>query len=309
MKGFKVYNKDFQCRNFQYEIGKEYLHSGEISVCHSGFHFCEKLIDCFSYYDFDPKNKVSHVEATGKVITERNKSVTSQILIGDEISWQQVLELVNIGTGNTGKSNSGNMNSGDCNSGDMNSGDWNSGNMNSGDMNSGDMNSGDRNSGDRNSGSSNSGNVNSGWRCTGDWNSGNRNSGNMNSGNMNSGDCNSGDWNECNNESGYFNTENGNVRLFNKDSGMTNEEFYSRYRIPRCLHFALTVWINSKKMTAEEKKDNPKHETSGGYLKTMGYKESATKSISGASDNDKQLIRNLPNYDADVFEELFGIRI
>ena len=234
MKGFKVYNKDFQCRNFQYEIGKEYLHSGEISVCHSGFHFCEKLIDCFSYYDFDPKNKVSHVEATGKVITERNKSVTSQILIGDEISWQQVMELVNIGTGNTGKSNSGNMNSGDCNSGD---------------------------------------------------------------------------WNECNNESGYFNTENGNVRLFNKDSGMTNEEFYSRYRIPRCLHFALTVWINSKKMTAEEKKDNPKHETSGGYLKTMGYKESATKSISGASDNDKQLIRNLPNYDADVFEELFGIRI
>lgn len=161
MKGYKVFNPDWTCRGFQYEVGKTYEHSGDIEPCNKGFHFCEKAIDCFNYYSFDSNNKVAEVEAIGKVKTDRNKSVTDKIKIVREITWYELLDMVNIGRCNTGKGNSGDCNSGNYNSGNYNSGDWNSGNYNSGDCNSGNRNSGNCNSGD-----CNSGNYNSGFFCS-----------------------------------------------------------------------------------------------------------------------------------------------
>ena len=127
MKGYKVFNSDWTCRGFQYEVGKTYEHEGEISPCNSGFHFCEKAADCFNYYPFNSNNRVAEVEALGEIKTDGNKSVTNKIKIVRELSWHEVLELVNTGKDNTGKKNTGNYNSGDCNSGNFNSGDCNSG--------------------------------------------------------------------------------------------------------------------------------------------------------------------------------------
>jgi len=180
MKGYKVFNSDWTCKGFQYEIGKEYVHKGSIKICNRGFHFCEKLIDCFIWYKFDPNNKVAEVEAFGTIEKEEEKSVTDKIRIVKELSWYEVLDLVNIGINNTGKSNSGHYNSGDNNSGNYNSGDNNSGNYNSGHYNSGHYNSGNYNSGHYNSGNYNSGHYNSG-----NYNSGDNNSGNYNSGDFN----------------------------------------------------------------------------------------------------------------------------
>ena len=186
MQGYKVFNSDWTCKGFQYEVGKEYIHEGKIEICRSGFHFCEKAIDCFNYYKFDIENKVALVETMEDAEFIKHESdskiCTNKIRIVKALSWGEVLELVNIGKGNTGRSNSGDSNSGDSNSGDCNSGHCNSGHCNSGHRNSGHCNSGDRNSGDWNSGDSNSG----------DWNSGHRNSGHCNSGHSNSGDSNSG---------------------------------------------------------------------------------------------------------------------
>ena len=49
MKGFKGFNKDLKCRDFQFEIGGKF-EEPEAITCEKGFHFCEYPIDVFGYY-------------------------------------------------------------------------------------------------------------------------------------------------------------------------------------------------------------------------------------------------------------------
>ena len=130
--GFKVTDSDFKCRGTQYELGKDFVLPGSPTLCHHGYHFCRIANDCFNYYDFDTKNRVFEVEAFGETEHGEDKSATVGIRFVRELSWQELLGLVNQGKANTGRGNSGNRNSGDLNSGDWNSGDWNSGDRNSG---------------------------------------------------------------------------------------------------------------------------------------------------------------------------------
>ena len=117
MKGYKVFNSDWTCRGFQFEVGKVFEEDVTPVCCDKGFHFCTKASDCFSYYDFDPNNKVAEVEVLGEIDSndKDSKCCTNKIKIVREINWQEVLELVNLGKACTGL----------CNSGDCNSGDWN----------------------------------------------------------------------------------------------------------------------------------------------------------------------------------------
>lgn len=150
MKGYKVFNPDWTCRGFQYEVGKVYEIAAEPIICEKGFHFCKKLQDCFNYYGFNPNNRVAIVEALGEISQEDDKIRTNKIKICEELTWIEVLEMVNTGDYNSGRLNSGHYNSGHCNSGHRNSGHHNSGYGNSGYWNSGHHNSGHWNSGDYN---------------------------------------------------------------------------------------------------------------------------------------------------------------
>ena len=89
--GYKVFNPDWTCKGFKYKIGKTYKHNGNIEVCGAGFHFCQKISDCFKYYAFDSKNKVAKVDAIGLVETRGDKSVTDEIVILEELSWSRCL--------------------------------------------------------------------------------------------------------------------------------------------------------------------------------------------------------------------------
>lgn len=131
VKGYKVFNPDWTCREFQYAVGETFRHEGEIEVCKAGFHFCAKVADCFNYYTFNSYNKVAEIEAVGNIITEGDKSVTDEIRIVREISWHEVLDLANEGKNCTGRYNTGNYNSGNRNSGDWNSCNYSSGFFNS----------------------------------------------------------------------------------------------------------------------------------------------------------------------------------
>jgi PPE-repeat protein len=171
------------------------------------------------------------------------------------------------------------------NSGDWNSGDWNSGNWNSGNWNSGNSNSGYRNSGDRNSGNSNSG----------DWNSGYRNSGDRNSGYWNSGDRNS----------GFFNTDEPTVRMFNKDTGLKRDDI----TLPDFLYFKLTEWVEESDMSNQEKNDHKDFHVTGGYLKTMNYKDAFRAAWNNAGEDERQQVIDLPNFNADIFLEISGVDV
>ena len=72
IKGYKVFNPNWTCKDYQYKVGGEYKMDDDIKICQRGFHFCEKLIDCFDYYPFDSNNKVAEIEALGKVLKEEN---------------------------------------------------------------------------------------------------------------------------------------------------------------------------------------------------------------------------------------------
>ncbi|MBA9087504.1 hypothetical protein FHR92_003989 [Fontibacillus solani] len=289
-KGFKVFNPDWTCRGFQYEVGNTFEENVVPSVCDRGFHFCKEAKDCFNYYNFDPNNKVAEVIALGEVVEDGDKCATNKIQIVREIPWTELLEMVNLGKGNAGL----------CNSGNRNSGNRNSGNRNSGDCNSGDWNSGDCNSGNRNSGDCNSGNRNSG----------NRNSGNRNSGDWNSGDCNSGDWNKSSFNVGCFNTEQHKLKFFDKETDMTFEEWRNSdaFYLLNQIDFRPTEWVWADNMTDEEKAAHPEWETTEGYLKLRDNSNACLEWWEGLSETRKGIIRSIPNFDAAKFFEITGIK-
>lgn len=133
------------------------------------------------------------------------------------------------------------------------------------------------------------------------------NTGYWNTGNWNTGSRNTGDWNTCNREAGFFNTEPiKKVRVFNSDCSV---ESWDNSIKPDFLYFSLTKWVSESEMTDEEKTENPSCKTTGGYLKQYDYKEAFKKSWDEATQEDRDLLFKLPNFNAKVFEEISGINV
>ena len=251
MKGYKVFNSDWTCRGYQYEIGKTYEIAESPKCCKVGFHFCEKLIDCFNYYSFDPNNKVAEIEAIGEIDFDdtNSKCCTNKIVILKELKWNEVLDMCNSGKGNSGHHNSGNYNSGNCNSGNYNSGYYNSGHHNSGNCNS-----------------------------------------------------------------GYCNTNSPKVRMFNHETEFNfNDESIVRFKeilfdCPQSYEYS--DFIDKSEMSEEEIIKHPECEIIGGYIKTIIVEADKQKWWDeDVSDDDKEFIKSLPYFDADIFYECVGVRV
>ena len=93
IRGFKGFDKDLKCRGFQYEIGKDYEHEGEVKCCERGFHFCENPFDVFRYYSpFD--SRYCEVECDGNADKANNDSkvATSHIHISSEIGLNGLIK-------------------------------------------------------------------------------------------------------------------------------------------------------------------------------------------------------------------------
>ena len=94
MKGYKGFDKNLRCLNFQYEVGKEYTHDGKVKVCESGYHFCTDPLDVFRYYN-PASSRFCEVESTGKECThdEDSKVATSKLRVVAEIGLAAMIKL------------------------------------------------------------------------------------------------------------------------------------------------------------------------------------------------------------------------
>ena len=74
MKAYKGFDKNMQCRGFQFEEGKTY-HEDEAELCKRGFHACENPLDVFGYYT-PGKNSIYREVELEDVSEERNSDDT-----------------------------------------------------------------------------------------------------------------------------------------------------------------------------------------------------------------------------------------
>ena len=265
----KGMDKNMQCRGFQFEVGKEYKKDNN-----------GRPLELCSDTVFHYCNSLRDVNGFYDVASGDNRFFEIKVL-GEEVTdntkcGSDHIKILREITGEELNILKGliNGNTGLFNSGDLNSGGWNSGNRNSGNGNSGNGNSGDWNSGD--------------------WNSGNRNSGYGS---------------KCNGSNGVFCTEEDvNIRIFNKPSGMSLRDFYrSKYYKALCsAPFILTDWIE---YTDKEKAEDEDKALIGGHLKTYTMEEAWANWWSELTDENKEIIKSIPNFDAEIFKEITGIEV
>ena len=132
MKCYKGFGKDLKCRDFQYEIGKEYEEE-RAEICDTGFHACENPLDVFGYYaPADSRYCEVELDANDQK-SDDSKRVGKKISIKAEIGIAGIikagLEYIKdqVNWDDDKKSNTGNR-SAATNTGDWsaatNTGDW-----------------------------------------------------------------------------------------------------------------------------------------------------------------------------------------
>ena len=88
---YKGFDENFCCRDFQYEVGKEYHITGDLKICKNGFHACEDLMDTFSYYPMR-NSRFAIVKLWGDVFYEDKKMCASNIEIVKELSLKDIVK-------------------------------------------------------------------------------------------------------------------------------------------------------------------------------------------------------------------------
>ncbi len=95
IKSYKGFDKNLKCRDFQYEIGKEYEMDGKIRVCRRGFHACESPFEVFDHYSMIG-SRFCEVEQDGNISKEDRgtKICSSKIKIKAEL---KLADMINLG--------------------------------------------------------------------------------------------------------------------------------------------------------------------------------------------------------------------
>jgi len=91
---YKGFNKDLQCRDYQFAIGETYHHEGKVEACGSGFHACECPFDVFGYY---PPADSRFAETISFGVTDREedgdtKIASASITIKAELTLPQFIQ-------------------------------------------------------------------------------------------------------------------------------------------------------------------------------------------------------------------------
>jgi len=93
MIGYKGFNENLQCRNFQYKEGETY-ECDELVICLFGFHFCDVPINVFNYYN-QKTDKYAIIEALGDIRHKDDKFVTNKIKIVKVLTKEELIQECN----------------------------------------------------------------------------------------------------------------------------------------------------------------------------------------------------------------------
>ena len=91
---YKGFDKNMQCRGFQYEVGKEYEMDGNIKCCERGYHACESPMEVWDYYDM-LTSRFAKVVQSGKIDKKEGstKVCSSKIKIAAELKLGDIIKL------------------------------------------------------------------------------------------------------------------------------------------------------------------------------------------------------------------------
>lgn len=284
-----------------------------------GFKVYRKLKDCACEIRYAGDVIILEVLAFGEMRDYKGVAYVNTIFPVRTVSPFAALRLVNDGVANAGRNNKGSYNTGSNNIGDYNSSNSNVGDYNSGRGNHGKYNNGQNNIGDRNNGWNNIGNENSGSCNKGDYNAGSYNDGNFNAGCHNIGCFNCGHYNMTNRSNGAFNTAEPKIYLFDKPSDWTLLDFeksdaykvLQKLKIDELTGHSHAVSVSEKDMSEEDRRTYPEYLITGCCTKEKVYKPKNTPQAAWNSltVNEKQAVLSLPNFDADIFLKITGIRV
>ena len=99
--------------------------------------------------------------------------------------------------------------------------------------------------------------------------------------------------------------------LFNKPSNMTYGDWFISGA--RCLLNQMpkdvVEWVCEEDMTDEEKETYPTYKTTGGYLKVLDESECGQIWWDSLTDDKKNIIKSIPNFDAEIFKQCTWIDV
>ena len=88
---YKAFDENFRCRDFMYEVGKEYHINGDVEMCENGFHACKDLMDTFSYYPI-VNSRFAIVKLWGDILFGFDKMCASDIEIVEELPLKDIVK-------------------------------------------------------------------------------------------------------------------------------------------------------------------------------------------------------------------------
>lgn len=85
VEGYKGTDVNMCCRDFQYELGKQYdmPDDAKVRVCESGFHLCLNLDDVFNYYNIGESHRFFKVKALVRLSDKKSYRSGTHWLYGD----------------------------------------------------------------------------------------------------------------------------------------------------------------------------------------------------------------------------------
>lgn len=99
------------------------------------------------------------------------------------------------------------------------------------------------------------------------------------------------------------------MKFFDKDSEWTEADFRKSKVFELLQSLETKMWIYPGQMTDEEKSKYKSYQTCDGYLKDIPFKEAFQNQWHNWSDLNKKEFENLPNFDAEIFELITGVKI